>query len=137
MFYKLLGIVVWRIGKRVLRRKYGAARLAEPLLAGGLVAVLVAVAFVWRRAAQRRLSHSVARPHHCGNTARPRRRGSGTIRRAWSRHGPRPPSRASSSRPSNGCPSGAEAGLVRVRGRWAEAARRRGRRCPRSACARR
>jgi hypothetical protein len=46
MLYKLLGMIVWRIGRRVLRRKAGAS--PAPLLAGGLVAVLVAVAFVLR-----------------------------------------------------------------------------------------
>jgi hypothetical protein len=48
MLYKLLGMIIWRIGKRVLRRKAAAAPAPAALLAGGLVAVLVAVAFVFR-----------------------------------------------------------------------------------------
>jgi hypothetical protein len=46
MLYKVLGMIVWRIGKRVARRKAGGS--PAPLLAGALVAVLVAVAFVLR-----------------------------------------------------------------------------------------
>jgi hypothetical protein len=48
MLYKLLGIIVWRVGKRVLRRKYGATMAPPAVLAGGLVAVLAAVAFLVR-----------------------------------------------------------------------------------------
>ena len=48
MLYKLLGMIVWRIGKRVLRRKATTAPAPPALLAGGLVAVLVGVAFVLR-----------------------------------------------------------------------------------------
>jgi hypothetical protein len=48
MLYKLLGMIVWRIGKRVVRRKAANAPAPPALLAGGLVDVLVAVAFVLR-----------------------------------------------------------------------------------------
>jgi len=48
MLYKLLGMIVWRVGKRVLRRRYGATMAPPAVLAGGLVAVLVAVAFLLR-----------------------------------------------------------------------------------------
>jgi hypothetical protein len=44
MFYKLLGLVVWKAAKWFLRRKYGAAMAPKPLLAGGLVLVLIGVA---------------------------------------------------------------------------------------------
>ena len=36
MFYKLLGIAVWKGGKALLRAKYGSAMAPKPLLAGGL-----------------------------------------------------------------------------------------------------
>jgi hypothetical protein len=48
MLYKLLGMIVWRIGRRVLRRNAANAPVPPALLAGGLVAVLVAVAFALR-----------------------------------------------------------------------------------------
>jgi hypothetical protein len=48
MLYKLLGMIVWRVGKRVLQRKYGSTMAPPAVLAGGLVAVLVAVAFLQR-----------------------------------------------------------------------------------------
>ena len=47
MFYKLLGIAVWKGSKALLRAKYGSALAPKPLLAGGLAlaaaGVLVAV----------------------------------------------------------------------------------------------
>jgi hypothetical protein len=43
MFYKLLGMAVWKGGKLFLRRRYGAAMAPKPLLAGGLVLVAVAI----------------------------------------------------------------------------------------------
>ena len=46
MLYKLIGMMVWKIGRRVLRRKAGAS--PAPLLAGGLLAVLLGVAFALR-----------------------------------------------------------------------------------------
>ena len=48
MLYKLLGMIVWRVGKRVLQRKYGSTVAPPAVLAGGLVAVLVGVAFLLR-----------------------------------------------------------------------------------------
>lgn len=49
MFYKLLGMTVWRGAKWFLRRKYGTAMTPKPLLAGGLVALLLAAAFLATR----------------------------------------------------------------------------------------
>ena len=50
MFYKLLGMAVWRAAKWFLRGKYGGASATpKPLLAGGLVALLLGVAFVLGR----------------------------------------------------------------------------------------
>lgn len=51
MFYRLLGMLVWTVGKRVLRRKNGATYLPKPLLAVGLVIVLVGVLMLGRRRA--------------------------------------------------------------------------------------
>jgi hypothetical protein len=42
MAYKLLGMVVWRLGTLMLRRKYGPAMVPRPLLAGGALALVVA-----------------------------------------------------------------------------------------------
>jgi hypothetical protein len=50
MGYKLLGMVVWKGGKLFLRRRYGAAMAPKPLLAGGLVLVLAAIAAAVLRA---------------------------------------------------------------------------------------
>jgi hypothetical protein len=44
MGYKLLGFVVWKAAKWFLHRKYGAAMLPKPVLAGGLVLALLGVA---------------------------------------------------------------------------------------------
>jgi len=41
MFYKLLGILVWKGVKWSLRQKYGAALAPKPLLAGGVVLALI------------------------------------------------------------------------------------------------
>jgi len=49
MAYKLLGIVVWRGAKWVLRRKYGAALAPKPLLAGGVVLALIGAALAARQ----------------------------------------------------------------------------------------
>ena len=49
MFYKLLGMAVWNGGKLILRRKYGAAMLPAPVLAGGVVLAAVGIAFAVRR----------------------------------------------------------------------------------------
>ena len=44
MLYKLLGMAVWKGAKWFLRRKYGAAMTPKPVLAGGLLLVLLGVA---------------------------------------------------------------------------------------------
>ena len=49
MFYKLLGMVVWNGGKLVLRRKYGPTYAPKPLIAGGLLAIVAAVALLVAR----------------------------------------------------------------------------------------
>jgi hypothetical protein len=50
MFYKLLGIVVAKVGKLTLRRKYGAAMAPKTLIAGGLaLAAAGVVAAVLKR----------------------------------------------------------------------------------------
>ena len=41
MFYTLLGKLVWKVAKLFLRRKYGRTYLPKPVVAGGLVAVMV------------------------------------------------------------------------------------------------
>jgi hypothetical protein len=43
MAYKLLGMVVWKVAKRFLRRKYAVARHPRFLLAGGGAALLALV----------------------------------------------------------------------------------------------
>ncbi|MDP9294410.1 MAG: hypothetical protein M3O90_08330 [Actinomycetota bacterium] len=43
MFYKLLGMLVWKAAKMFLRRKYGPTYVPVPVLAGVLVALLVGV----------------------------------------------------------------------------------------------
>ena len=48
MLYKLLGMIVWKVGKLFLRRKYGATMAPPAVLAGGVVAVLLAVALLLR-----------------------------------------------------------------------------------------
>ena len=42
MAYKLLGMLVWKGGKRVLRRKYGPAMMPKPAIAA-LVVVGIAL----------------------------------------------------------------------------------------------
>jgi hypothetical protein len=49
MAYKLLGMLTWKGVKWFLRRKYGAALVPKPLLAGGLVLVLIGVALAARQ----------------------------------------------------------------------------------------
>ena len=46
MFYKLLGMAVWKGAKTFLRRKYGPTYLPVPVVAGALVGLLVAVGLV-------------------------------------------------------------------------------------------
>lgn len=50
MFYSLLGRVVWFALKLVLRRKYGPTYVPKSLLAGGTVALALAVAMFFLRA---------------------------------------------------------------------------------------
>ncbi len=52
MFYSLLGRVVWFALKLVLRRKYGPTYVPKSLLAGGTVAVAVAITVAILRAAR-------------------------------------------------------------------------------------
>jgi hypothetical protein len=49
MFYKLLGIVVWKAAKSLLRYRYGSKLMPGRVLAGGLVAGLLAVAFATKQ----------------------------------------------------------------------------------------
>jgi hypothetical protein len=51
MAYKLLGILTWKGARWFLRRKYGAAMAPKPLLAGGLVLVIVGIALATRQRA--------------------------------------------------------------------------------------
>ena len=46
MFYSLLGRVVWLAAKWYLRRRYG--RVPKPLVAGGVLALILAVALALR-----------------------------------------------------------------------------------------
>ena len=52
MFYKLLGMLVWRGGKLFLRRRYGPTYAPKPLVAGAVLAI-VAVAVAALLAARR------------------------------------------------------------------------------------
>jgi len=49
MFYRLLGMLVWNGGKLFLRRKYGPTYVPKPLVAGGILAVVAAVALAVAR----------------------------------------------------------------------------------------
>ena len=50
MLYKLLGMLVWRVAKFVLRRKFGRPSAAKPLVAGGAVAIAIGLLlFLGRR----------------------------------------------------------------------------------------
>ena len=49
MFYKLLGIGVWKGGKWFLRRKYGAGMVPKPMVAGGVLLAAAGVALATRR----------------------------------------------------------------------------------------
>ena len=46
MFYKLLGMLVWKGGKTFLRRKNGPTYLPAPLLAGAVVLIGLVVGLV-------------------------------------------------------------------------------------------
>ena len=49
MAYKLLGMVVWKGAKLFLRRKYGATHAPKPLLAGGVLALVLGAVLLLRR----------------------------------------------------------------------------------------
>ena len=49
MLYTLLGKLVWRIAKLFLRRKYGPTYLPKPVVAAGLVALIVGLLVVLGR----------------------------------------------------------------------------------------
>lgn len=49
MFYKLLGMVVWKGGKFALRRRYGSTHVPKPLLAGAVLAAVAGVALLVAR----------------------------------------------------------------------------------------
>ncbi len=49
MIYTLIGKAVVKAAKRFLRRKYGPTYLPKPIVAGGLVAVVVALLLVLGR----------------------------------------------------------------------------------------
>jgi hypothetical protein len=48
MAYKLLGMLTWKGAKWFLRRKYGATMAPKPLLAGGLVLLVLGVVLASR-----------------------------------------------------------------------------------------
>ena len=49
MFYKLLGMVVWKGAKWFLRRRYGPTYAPKPLLAAGVLAIVAGVAVLAAR----------------------------------------------------------------------------------------
>jgi hypothetical protein len=49
MAYKLLGMTVWKGAKWFLRRKYGATMAPKPLLAAGLLALILGIALATRQ----------------------------------------------------------------------------------------
>jgi len=49
MFYRLIGMAVWKGLKALLRYKYGPTRMPRPLLAGLLLLVIGAIAAVVTR----------------------------------------------------------------------------------------
>ena len=51
MLYKALGFAVWNGAKWFLRRKYGAAMVPIPVLAGGGVLAVLGLVLAVRRAA--------------------------------------------------------------------------------------
>jgi hypothetical protein len=50
MFYKLLGMLVWKAGKSLLRDRYGAAMAPKPLLAGGALLLIAGAVLALARA---------------------------------------------------------------------------------------
>ena len=51
MFYKVLGMAVWRGAKWFLRRKYGATMAPKPVLVGALLLVIAGIAAATRQRA--------------------------------------------------------------------------------------
>jgi hypothetical protein len=49
MAYKLLGMLTWKGAKWFLRRKYGTTMAPKPLLAGGLVLLIVGIVLATRQ----------------------------------------------------------------------------------------
>jgi hypothetical protein len=49
MFYSLLGRIVWFAAKWYARRRYGWLRPSRPVLAGGVFALVLAVALIGQR----------------------------------------------------------------------------------------
>jgi hypothetical protein len=49
MFFSLLGRVVWFAATRYLRRRYGRTYVPKPLLAGGVLALLLALVSAGQR----------------------------------------------------------------------------------------
>ena len=49
MFYSLLGRIVWFAAKRYLRRRYGGLRPPRPVLAGGVLALALALVVIATR----------------------------------------------------------------------------------------
>src|SRR4051794_41069150 len=118
MFYKLFGMLLWKGGTALLRRKNGPTYLPAPLIAGAVVAIGVGVGLLF---AKRDTDWAFGRG---GGDPRPQQL-------FWA-----PPIRlarspaVTESIPASildgltleaveWLPSGAEGGLVRVRGRWA------------------
>ena len=49
MAYKLLGMVIWKVGKSLLRYRLDGAKAPRSVLAGGLLLVIAAVALAAAR----------------------------------------------------------------------------------------
>jgi hypothetical protein len=49
MFYKLLGMLVWKLAKSYLRQRYGSVMAPKSLLVGGLALALAAIALAARQ----------------------------------------------------------------------------------------
>jgi hypothetical protein len=49
MLYRLLGMLVWNGARVLLRQKYGPTLLPKPVLAAGVIAGVIGVAFLASR----------------------------------------------------------------------------------------
>jgi hypothetical protein len=49
MFYSLLGRVVWFAVRRYLRHRYGRMYVPKPLIAGGVLAIAIAIVLAAHR----------------------------------------------------------------------------------------